>query len=68
VNDFIGVNIARSNDGKISLTQPKLIQSILDDLGVKEDTKQRQLQQWQAKFFNNIWTVLPLMSPGIIVV
>jgi hypothetical protein len=39
VNDFIGVNIAKHEDGTISLTQPKLIQSILDDLGLTDNTK-----------------------------
>jgi Reverse transcriptase (RNA-dependent DNA polymerase) len=39
VNDFIGINIAKHKDGIISLTQPKLIQSIFDDLGLTDKTK-----------------------------
>ena len=33
IDDFLGVNIKREN-GKYHLTQPKLIESILDDLGL----------------------------------
>ena len=32
VSDFLGVNIQRNNDGSFVLTQPKLIDSILEDL------------------------------------
>jgi hypothetical protein len=38
VDDFLGVNIDRRLDGTINMTQGKLIQSILDDLGIKDDT------------------------------
>jgi hypothetical protein len=36
VDDFLGINITYDPDGKIKFTQPKLIQSILDDLGLKD--------------------------------
>jgi Reverse transcriptase (RNA-dependent DNA polymerase) len=38
VDDYLGVNINRQDDGTINMTQGKLIQSILDNLGIKDDT------------------------------
>jgi Reverse transcriptase (RNA-dependent DNA polymerase) len=38
VNDFLGINIDRREDGTIVMTQPKLIQDILDDLGLKDNS------------------------------
>jgi Reverse transcriptase (RNA-dependent DNA polymerase) len=64
VNDFIGVNIAHTDDGKILLTQPKLIQNILDDLGLKDDTKIKAIPALSSKIlqppidspsFNETW-------------
>jgi hypothetical protein len=43
VSDFLGVHIQRKIDGTIEMTQPTLIQSILDDLGLKEDSNTTQL-------------------------
>jgi Reverse transcriptase (RNA-dependent DNA polymerase) len=43
VSDFLGVHIQRKVDGSIEMTQPKLIQSILSDLGLKEDSNTTQL-------------------------
>ena len=39
LNDFIGVNITRHEDGKIELSQPHLIEQILRDLNFQHDTK-----------------------------
>jgi hypothetical protein len=49
VDDFIGVNISRQTDGTIHRTQPKLIQSILDDLGLKEGTKTKNTPAMSTK-------------------
>jgi Reverse transcriptase (RNA-dependent DNA polymerase) len=38
VSNFFGVNIDRQKDGKIALTQPKLIETIIRELGLKEDS------------------------------
>jgi Reverse transcriptase (RNA-dependent DNA polymerase) len=38
VNDFLGVNIQRFDNGEIILSQPKLIDSIIEDLGLKTDS------------------------------
>jgi Reverse transcriptase (RNA-dependent DNA polymerase) len=43
VSDFLGVHIQRKVDGTIEMTQPTFIQSILDDLGLKEDSNTTQL-------------------------
>jgi len=37
LDDFLGVNIERKEDGTVHLTQPRLIQSILEDLGLDRD-------------------------------
>jgi Reverse transcriptase (RNA-dependent DNA polymerase) len=64
VDDFIGVNITHTEDGKVLLTQPKLIQSILDDLGLKDDTKSKNIPALSTKIlqahidspmFNETW-------------
>ena len=34
IDDFLGVNIEHKSDGTIHLTQKRLIQSILEDLGL----------------------------------
>ena len=39
LNDFLGVNIHRHEDGSIELTQPHLIEQILRDLNFQRDTK-----------------------------
>jgi hypothetical protein len=38
VSDLLGVNISRHDDNQITLSQPKLIQTILDELNLKEDS------------------------------
>jgi Reverse transcriptase (RNA-dependent DNA polymerase) len=38
VSDYLGVNIDRQDEKTVTLSQPKLIQTILDDLGLKEDS------------------------------
>jgi Reverse transcriptase (RNA-dependent DNA polymerase) len=38
VNDFLGINIDRKSDGSRIMTQPKLIQEILDDLGLQDNS------------------------------
>jgi hypothetical protein len=64
VDDFLGVNISYMDDGKINFTQPKLIQSILDDLGLVEDSVSKNipalsitiLHEYQDSIpFNETW-------------
>jgi len=37
LQDFLGVNITKNDDGTITLTQPHLIDQILEDLGLTDD-------------------------------
>jgi hypothetical protein len=37
VHDFLGINIERRPDGTIYMTQPKLIQDILNEFGLKDN-------------------------------
>jgi hypothetical protein len=64
VNNFIGVNITHTNDGRILLTQPKLIQDILEDLGLNGTTKSKPTPALSSKIlqphldsppFNESW-------------
>ena len=40
ITDYVGVNVQRHEDGSMELTQPQLIQSILDDLHLNSESKQ----------------------------
>jgi Reverse transcriptase (RNA-dependent DNA polymerase) len=37
IHNFLGINIDKQSDGMIVMTQPKLIQEIIDDLGLQEN-------------------------------
>ncbi len=39
IDEYLGVKVTRIPDGTITLTQPHLIDSIIEDLGFKENTK-----------------------------
>ena len=43
VSDFLGVNVENQADGTIRLSQPILIERILKDLGLKEDSNTLQI-------------------------
>jgi hypothetical protein len=38
VNDFLGVHVDKTSNGKITLTQPRLIRSILEDLRLTQES------------------------------
>jgi hypothetical protein len=42
LSDYVGVNIERTEDGKILMTQPNMIRSILKEMNFNEDTKERE--------------------------
>jgi Reverse transcriptase (RNA-dependent DNA polymerase) len=42
IEDFLGVNIAHQVDGSFTLMQPHVIKSILADLGLNDDSKQKR--------------------------
>ena len=41
VSDFLGIEVTHLNDGSIKLTQPHLIDTILKDLHVQENTREK---------------------------
>jgi len=43
IQDFLGVHISREKDGSVHLTQPHLIDQILGDLNMQENTKEKSL-------------------------
>jgi len=43
IQDFLGVHISRKDDGSVHLTQPHLIDQILGDLNMQENTKEKTL-------------------------
>jgi Reverse transcriptase (RNA-dependent DNA polymerase) len=62
VDDFLGVNIEYNTNGKITLSQPKLIQSILDDLGLKEGSVTKAVPALSTKILNAYKESLPFVS------
>jgi Reverse transcriptase (RNA-dependent DNA polymerase) len=64
VNDFLGVNIQRKDNGQILLTQPKLIDSIIADLGLNNESTVKRTPAISSKIlqahldspeFNESW-------------
>ena len=49
VNDFLGIKVERFPDGTIRLTQPNLIESILQDLGLQNTEKGRETPALSTK-------------------
>ena len=41
LNDFLGINVMRREDGTVELTQPKLIEQILNNLNIQPNTKMK---------------------------
>jgi hypothetical protein len=71
VNDFLGVNIDRQSDGSIVMTQPKLIQEIINDLGLKDNSTRKDipalsssilLPLFEDKEFNKTWSYRSLIG------
>jgi hypothetical protein len=53
VSDFLGVNISRTkSDGSITLTQQKLIKSIIADLGLKDESTTRATPSLSSKILH----------------
>jgi hypothetical protein len=48
LSDYVGVNIERTEDGKIHMTQPNIIKSILEELNFKENTKERSTPAYSS--------------------
>jgi hypothetical protein len=52
IDEYLGVKVTRMPDGTISLTQPHLIDSIIADLGFKENTKGKETPAPSTASFN----------------
>ena len=52
VGNFLGVIINHYNDGTIMLTQPQLIDSIIEDLNMKDNTKPRPIPACSSKLLH----------------
>ena len=52
IQDFLGVNIIRKEDGTVHLTQPHLIDQILEDLNMTESTTSRSLPAPSSKLLS----------------
>eukprot|EP00980_Cylindrotheca_fusiformis_P024847 scaffold12595_cov147-Cylindrotheca_fusiformis.AAC.1 len=52
IQDFLGVNIDRKEDGSIHLTQPHLIDQILEDLKMDENTITRKVPAPSSKLLS----------------
>jgi hypothetical protein len=48
LSNYVGVNIERTEDGKILRTQPNMIRSILKEMNFKEDTKERETPAYSS--------------------
>ena len=49
VGDFLGVSINCNSNGTITLTQPQLIDSIIEDLNMQDNTKPRSIPACSTK-------------------
>ncbi|CAJ1959006.1 unnamed protein product [Cylindrotheca closterium] len=52
IQDFLGVNIERKEDGTIHLTQPHLIDQILEDLRLEDNAKPRSIPAPSSKLLS----------------
>jgi hypothetical protein len=52
VKDFLGVRVQRTEEGKVILSQPQLIKSILSDLGLKKNSNSRSIPALSSKILH----------------
>ena len=52
VGDFLGVKIDCSVNGTVTLTQPQLVNSIIEDLNTKDNTKPRAIPACSSKLLH----------------
>jgi hypothetical protein len=50
--DYLGVRVDKTKDGKITLTQPQLIKSIIGDMHFQDNTKERDTPALSSKILN----------------
>ena len=56
LSDYLGVKIDQLEGGQMSLTQPHLIQQILNDLGFLETPRERKPQLSAQRCYIAMWT------------
>lgn len=52
IQDFLGVHIERKEDGSVELTQPHLIEQILGDLNLQDNTKEKAIPAASSKLLS----------------
>jgi Reverse transcriptase (RNA-dependent DNA polymerase) len=48
ISDYVGVNVERTEDGKIHMSQPNIIRSILKELNFNDDTKEKSTPAYSS--------------------
>jgi hypothetical protein len=48
LSDYVGVNIERTEDNKIHMSQPNIIRSILKELNFNDDTKSQSTPDYSS--------------------
>ena len=52
IKDYLGINFERTPEGKINLTQPQIIDDILDKLGIDENWTAKQVAASSSKIIH----------------
>jgi hypothetical protein len=52
ISDYLGVKVTHLDDGTMTLTQPHLIDQIISDLGLKANTKTKDLPALSSRILN----------------
>jgi hypothetical protein len=63
LDDYLGVKIQQMTDGRFTLTQPHLIQQILDDLGFKDNSKTKSTPALATKILHRDSEGAPFSEP-----
>eukprot|EP00978_Attheya_sp_CCMP212_P034334 scaffold143320_cov71-Attheya_sp.AAC.1 len=59
ISDYLGVKVEKLADGTMTLTQPHLIDQIISDLGLKDNTKTKDLPALSSRVLNKDVDGLP---------
>eukprot|EP00978_Attheya_sp_CCMP212_P002524 scaffold5126_cov29-Attheya_sp.AAC.3 len=65
ISDYlVGVKVEKLDDGTMTLTQPHLIDQIISDLGLKDNTKTKELPALSSRVLNKDVDGLPFKETG----
>eukprot|EP00978_Attheya_sp_CCMP212_P031932 scaffold122559_cov58-Attheya_sp.AAC.2 len=59
ISDYLGVKVEKLDNGTMTLTQPHLIDQIISDLGLKDNTKTKELPALSSRVLNKDVDGLP---------